>query len=155
MIYLYGIVAVIMLALTGYARLEHARAAEWEAKYMAADARRVAEQERMLQVATAAEMKREKDKRNDAAKAAALKRRSRDLSSVASVHLSSNAVRLFADASAFANGTAATPERDSPPAAAVSESALGDYAAKAAEAYRDAYGQWLACVNFYNQLRDK
>ena len=73
--------------------------------------------------------------------------------SVASVHLSGDAVRLLYDATDFANGVATDAKRDQAEASAFSESAFARYVADAAAAYRDAYGQWLACVQFYEGIR--
>lgn len=160
MVYLFGVFGVVLLALGGLARYEQVVAQSWRAKYEAADARRVAENERRLQVATAAEMRAKERARNDRTKAVALQSRSRELPSVASISLSADAVRLFRDASDYANGTppdTSGAKEASPalPGAAYSEQALMDHEVAAAEAYRDAFAKWQAMVNLYEGLRGK
>ena len=153
MVYLFGVIGVVMLALCGYGRYEHLRAEVATTKLHAMEQQAVVEFRRKETVAYAANAKAKTRTAHDRAAAAALQSRSGSLPSVASVHLSGDALRLFADATAFANGTSAAASGDPTPAAAISESALARYVADAATAYRDAYGQWQACVTFYRTLR--
>lgn len=74
------------------------------------------------------------------------------LSPLPTLAISSNAWSVFADASDLANAASA-PANNQAAAKALSEAALGQYALDAADAYRDAYSHWSACVNFYEDLR--
>ena len=98
-----------------------------------------------------------KQQENDRAIVDALQARIKRLSDRPTIVISSDAGRLLDDASRFANQTPAAPEVHQDAAApvpSVSEQALAQAWADAAAAYRDAYGHWQACVNFYEKLNE-
>jgi hypothetical protein len=89
---------------------------------------------------------------------AALEDRVRSLSSRLSIALSADADRVWRDSSREANAARDAQEHpetaDPVPNPTYSEQDLAAFFVAAAKAYADAYGQWLACVNYYEGLRE-
>ena len=94
---------------------------------------------------------------NDRAAISELQARIKRLSNRPTIVISRDAGRLLDDASRFANQAPAAPEvhQDAAPSVpSVSEQALAQAWADAAAAYRDAYGHWQACINYYEGLSE-
>lgn len=157
--------AVLMLTLGGFGGYEKLRADREAARADAAEANvKIAAQmtqeltqQWAAQIAASAQaLKRQKD--SDDAQFAKLKARAKSLARRL-VTVSADLDRVLRDASRQANAAAA-PVTNPKPAAAVpkstvtyTESDLGSFVTKAAEAYADVYRKWHACVSTYNEMR--
>ena len=84
---------------------------------------------------------------------AAQQDRVRLLPTLPTLPVSGALVGLLDAATEFANA-APSPSVNQAAAQTISEAALGQYALDAADAYRDAYSHWSACVNFYQGLQN-
>lgn len=122
------------------------------AKLNELDRLRIAETERRLQVAAAEEARTKERVAHDAAAAVALANRAKRLPAVANVRITGELAGVLNDSSAFANGLAPAPAINPAPPAAISEAGIGEFAARAGAAYRDAVSQWASCVAFYQGL---